>query len=573
MQTIQGARPVTPRGASGLHRIDVPHPSTITCCPPQGTTGRTGCDPPRAVCGVYAPISDGKTVRVHAWVAASGPLAAYEVLARDHNGTPRLVFDPPYQHQFEAVENCLVAGKNLVIMTGTGSGKTEAFLLPILGGLAHQAQSDPESFDQHAMRALILYPMNALVNDQLGRLRRLFGDRRIVDLFRGWGTRPPRFARYTSRTPYPGLRTSKKDSAKLRAFRDFFVDLEERAHDEGSPEQGQALRLIEDLRSRGKWPAKPNLRRWFGQKGAKWQDATGTFVRAVTQPDDSELLTRDEVQVAPPDLLVTNYSMLEYMLLRPIEQTIFDRSREWLKRRSDERFLVVLDEAHLYRGTAGAEVGLLMRRLRDRLGIPSERLQVICSTASFQDHKYAPDFGAQLTGSRADSFSAITASLALRPNSGVGSASDAQVLASLDLGRYYAAATDSERREAVHAFLSHRSIGSEVTTDVALQRALADFPPMSQLVNRTMQEAVRIRELAPLLFPEADGEVADRAVTALIALGAAARETETGLGLLACRVHAFFRGPAWAMGLPEYGMQRGTGERTGRNLRHALQPT
>ena len=384
--------------------------------------------------------------------------------------------------------------------------------------------------------------MNALVNDQLGRLRRLLGDRRIVDLFREWGTRPPRFARYTSRTPYPGLRTPSKDSTKLSAFRDFFVALEERAHNGSSPGQEEARRLISDLKSRGKWPAKPSLRAWFGKKGGRWQDGARTFVRAMTQPDDSELLTRHEVQVAPPDLLVTNYSMLEYTLLRPIERTIFDRTREWLERRPEEKFLVVLDEAHLYRGTAGAEVGLLMRRLRDRLGIPVERLQVICSTASFHDHGYAPDFGAQLTGVRAESFSAITASLALRHGAGAGSAADAQVLASLDLDRYYAAFTDSDRREAVRAFLAHRDIVLEPSADVALHRALSDFPPMSQLVNTTMQKAVRIRELAALLFPQADEEVAERAVTALMALGSSAREAENGLGLLACRAHAFFRG-------------------------------
>ena len=483
----------------------------------------------------------------------SAALAAYEVLSQEQDGAPRLVVDPPYQHQFESVQKCLVGGRNLVIMTGTGSGKTEAFLLPILGGLARQAQADPKSFDHQAMRALILYPMNALVNDQLGRLRQLFGDRRIVDLFRAWGTRPPRFARYTSRTPYPGLRTPNKDSIKLSAFRDFFVALEERAHDDGLPEQEEARRLMGHLKSRGKWPAKPSLRAWFGGKGARWQDATGTFIRAVTRPDDSELLTRHEVQVAPPDLLVTNYSMLEYMLLRPIERTIFDRTRQWLEQRPEEKFLVVLDEAHLYRGTAGAEVGLLVRRLRDRLGIPSERLQIICSTASFNDHGYAPDFGAQLTGNQAESFSAITASLALRPGAGEGSAADAQVLSSLDLDRYYAAATDSEKRETMQALLAHRSIAAELTTDVALHRALAEFPPMSQLVNTTMQEAVRIRELAPLLFPRADKKVAERAVTALVALGSSARDAENGLGLLACRAHAFFRGlpGLWACLNPE----------------------
>ena len=101
-------------------------------------------------------------------------------------------------------------------MTGTGSGKTESFLLPILGKLAREASEEPDAFGgQPAMRALVLYPMNALVNDQLGRLRGLFGDPRLVSLFNSWAGRPPRFGRYTSRTPYAGVRTSQKDSAKL----------------------------------------------------------------------------------------------------------------------------------------------------------------------------------------------------------------------------------------------------------------------------------------------------------------------------------------------------------------------
>jgi hypothetical protein len=99
-------------------------------------------------------------------------------------------------------------------------------------------------------------------------------------------------------------------------------------------------------------------------------------------------------------LLVTNYSMLEYMLMRPIERPIFDRTRAWLENNPKEKFLIVLDEAHLYRGASGAEVGLLLRRLRDRLNIPPDRFQVICATASFKDAVYAPDFGAQLSGFR-----------------------------------------------------------------------------------------------------------------------------------------------------------------------------
>ena len=72
--------------------------------------------------------------------------------------------------------------------------------------------------------------------------------------------------------------------------------------------------------------------------------------------------------------------------------------RDWLQANPEERFLLVIDEAHLYRGAAGAEVALLIRRLRMRLGIPANRLQVICTSASFKDPDNAVTFGAQLTG-------------------------------------------------------------------------------------------------------------------------------------------------------------------------------
>ena len=145
-------------------------------------------------------------------------------------------------------------------------------------------------------------------------------------------------------------------------------------------------------------------------------------------PDDVELLTRSEVQASPPDLLVTNYSMLEYMLMRPIERAIFDKTRDWLEKNPKERFLIVLDEAHLYRGAAGAEVGLLLRRLRDRLNIRRERFQVICATASFKDHNYAPQFGAQLAGVPPETFVPIKGDYAWRPHAAPGTKRDGEVL-------------------------------------------------------------------------------------------------------------------------------------------------
>ena len=457
---------------------------------------------------------------------SSAALKAYLAVSNPQDDLSRLIYDPPYKHQSEAIRGSLIDGRNLIIMTGTGSGKTESFLLPILGKLANEASNSPDTFGQRpAMRALVLYPMNALVNDQLGRLRTLFGDPRIVSLFKSWAGRPPRFARYTSRTPYAGVRTTRKDSAKFKSFDEFYVDIERRARSSDSQEQADAQRLLQTLKERGKWPAKPDLTEWLGEKGSIWQDSrTGTFMRAVTLPDDTELLTRHEVQATPPDLLVTNYSMLEYMMMRPIERSIFDMTRMFLEASPNETFLVVLDEAHLYRGAAGAEVGLLLRRLRDRLGIPPARLQVICATASFNDHAYAPLFGGQLSGLSPDSFLSISGTLALRPHDAHGSDQNADVLAGIDLLRYYEAATDQERLAVIQPLLDHQQAHGDDSPEAALYHALADFPPMGRLINATMKQAVPVADLGHLLFPATAPDKAATAANTLMALGSAARQ-------------------------------------------------
>ena len=471
-------------------------------------------------------------------------LEAYLSVSKKEGDRPQLVYDPPYSHQSDAIRECLIDRQNLVIMTGTGSGKTEAFLLPILGKLAHEANRQPASFNAlEAMRALVLYPMNALVNDQLGRLRGLFGDPRIVELFGSWSARPPRFARYTSRTPYAGMRTAKKDTGRLKSFDEFYADIERKSRSDDSEEREKAQRLLSELKEHGKWPAKPDLVAWLGRKGSRWQNSrTGEFQRAVTLPGDSELLTRHEVQVAPPDLLVTNYSMLEYMLMRPIERPIFDRTREWLERNLEESFLVVLDEAHLYKGASGAEVGLLIRRLRDRLGIAKDRLQVICATASFQDHDYAPEFGAQLSGNPANTFVPITGSLDLKAGEARGTEADAEILSSIDLEQFYGATTDAQRIDAVHQLLEYSGVSVGNTAESALYDALSDFGPMKLLINSTMKEAQPIGGLGKEIFPAAAVEKGDSALTTLMALGSVARKEPNTPGLLPCRIHNFFRG-------------------------------
>lgn len=465
-------------------------------------------------------------------------------LARPDGDLKRVLYDPPYTHQAEALELTTRDGLSLAITTGTGSGKTESFLLPMLAKLAGEAAGSPASFKAPAVRALILYPMNALVNDQLGRLRLLLGDPRVTGQFQAWAGRPARFARYTSRTLYPGVRTREKDQRRLSPIEDFYIDRLNQAEDGSSSQQAEASSLIRELCSRGKWPAKPDLKAWYGPKGAKWKDQNGEFVRAVTRPEDPELLTRHEVLEAPPDVLITNYSMLEYMLMRPLERPVFDATRAWLEDNPAEKFLLVIDEGHLYQGAAGAEVALLLRRLRSRLGIAQDRLQVICTSASFADPDYALRFAAQLSGKDPGDFRTVQGQLALRDPAATGTARDAEALASVPLQDYYGAQTDQERVRAIRGLLDFRNVtpGPGTSPGQALHAALGDWAPMGLLVNKTMQQAMRVSELGAELFPDAAPATADRAASALAALGSAARQSPDDPGLLPCRVHGFFRG-------------------------------
>lgn len=468
----------------------------------------------------------------------------FAALTSKENGREPLLFDPPYTHQATALETTARDGKSLVVMTGTGSGKTESFLLPMLARLATEAANRPDSFATPAVRALVLYPMNALVNDQLGRLRLLLGDDRVTSQFDDWAHRPVRFARYTSRTLYPGVRTAKKDALKLKSISKYYIALLDEAASDGSPRQARSQQLIKELQSRGKWPAKPDLKTWYGT--GDWMDRkTGEPRRAVMLPDDPELLTRHEVLNWPPDVLITNYSMLEYMLMRPLERPIFDATKQWLQDNPDEKFLLIIDEAHLYRGAAGAEVALLLRRLRARLGISAERVQVIATSASFSSKDYARQFAAQLAGKQLDNFAeAITGDLDPRAFDAPGTAADAAVLAGIPMESYYGAEDETTRLAALADLLSYRGIvpEEEATSSAVLHQALSDFPPLARLVNETMRKALPVSKLGELVFPDVDGDLADHAASTLISLGSAARLKDEEAGLLPCRVHAFFRG-------------------------------
>ncbi|TPK87367.1 DEAD/DEAH box helicase [Mesorhizobium sp. B2-4-17] len=319
-------------------------------------------------------------------------------------GSDQLLFDPAYSHQADALEATMrpdAGGTAIVVTTGTGSGKTESFLLPVLARLADEAVYRPTHFSERAVRALLLYPMNALVNDQLGRLRMLFGSSAVRKWFTNTASRPAKFGRYTGRTLYPGMRDGKRDQVRLKTL-EYYLKIEDGARDGNVKDQ----ELVRTLKEKGRWPGKPDsfigafdgLRNWYGKPHQHWEDSNGDPIRAIERADDPELLTRHEIQEASPDLLVTNYSMLEYMLLRPIERKIFADTRTYFEDHPEEKFFLILDEAHLYRGANGTEVAYLIRRLLDRLGLPKSRVIVIATSASFSNAEAAKIFVAGLTG-------------------------------------------------------------------------------------------------------------------------------------------------------------------------------
>jgi ATP-dependent helicase YprA (DUF1998 family) len=284
------------------------------------------------------------------------------------------------------------------------------------------------------------------VNDQLSRIRKLFGDVRASEIISHGRGRPIRFGSYTGRTPYPGPRTSARDRERIEPLFESFYLRVLRHND-----------LRRQLEAIGQWPAK-DLAGFYanheeeirvtasGQRRLRHWDR-----RLHTQPGDRELMIRHEAQESCPDVLITNYSMLEYMLMRPIERSIFAQTRAWLHSDPANELIVVLDEAHMYRGAAGAEVALLLRRLLARLDIPRERVRFILTSASLGQGEDAirtvTEFGRDLTGLSSNSsrpVTVITGSREARAAGAPGSASQAEALAAFDLVAFERRAAEPE---------------------------------------------------------------------------------------------------------------------------------
>lgn len=265
-------------------------------------------------------------------------------------------------HQAEAITHSFkqgqAPGRNVVITSGTGSGKTESFLLPLLLRIAAEAdrwspQPGPiEWWAQQpvktwtplraaenrpaAMRSMILYPTNALVEDQVVRLRR--STRALAQSLPG---RPIWFGRYTGVTP-GGTRIPDKNP---RILREVAATLRATASE------------MDDLVGAG---------------------LSSSDLEQFSDPRQNEMLSRWDMIESPPDVMVTNYSMLNVMLMREFEQPIFAQTRQWLESDPSHVFTLVVDELHLYRGTQGSEVAMILRNFLHRLGLEPDSPQLRC---------------------------------------------------------------------------------------------------------------------------------------------------------------------------------------------------
>lgn len=429
-----------------------------------------------------------------------------------------------YSHQCRAIEH-FVAGKDLIVATGTGSGKTECFLMPVLSSLAVESTRRPKSWSKHGVRTILLYPMNALVNDQLGRLRRLFGNPAVRTGLQRANKRSATFGMYTSRTPYPGTRTTRKDKDRVEGeINKLYFD-------------GMTDDFRSKLKAEGKWPAK-DLEA-FKESNLK------------TGPFDAELITRHEMQDHAPDLLVTNYSMLEYMMLRPLEAPIFQQTADWLATDEENQLTIVLDEAHMYRGSGGAEVAYLLRRLQSRLGVPRNRIRFILTSASLGSSDEArvdiKKFAAKLTGGEPSGFELVTGDIDRRKGGTPADLQTQRVLAAFDFSTILGASTDPAEAQSglislAKAFgflLEAPSLERESLQQHAFE-ILERVPVASLVSERLTNVPTTLTECAEIAFPIEEGRLP--AAESLLALMAFAKDLRKNRPFCPIRSHLFFRG-------------------------------
>lgn len=207
----------------------------------------------------------------------------------------------PFKHQVESWEK-LLNGRSICVTTGTGSGKTECFMVPLVKDLAEEyarRHADGQQPQPEPVQAIFLYPLNALMDDQRTRMSECIE----------CSGQELKFAVYNGNTP-------------------------------------------EDV-----------------------DDVDRNATTALADRRKHEYVLRDEIRDNHPNILFTNPTMLEYLLLRTNDQPILKASQGQLR-------WIVIDETHTFTGAGAAELALLIRRVLDAFGTPKDKVRFATSSAT-----------------------------------------------------------------------------------------------------------------------------------------------------------------------------------------------
>ena len=444
------------------------------------------------------------------------------------------VYQDPYLHQIKALE-AAVDGRDLFVATGTGSGKTECFMWPLMAKLVMEAKESTSTWNMRGVRTIIMYPMNALVSDQVSRLRKLIGDsaNKFIGIFRdtcGDDVRRPQFGMYTGRTPYPGPEPNTSQDRRL----------EKTLARISFPQSESEEKYFEKLMQEGRIPAKADMNSFL--EGIHNS-------RHIPNEEDAELITRFEMQQFCPDILITNYSMLEYMLLRTREAKIWDDTKTWLNSDVNNKLLFVIDEAHMYRGSSGGEVALLIRRLFHKLGITRDRVQFILTTASMpdsseEDRDSVLKFAKELTAASQNAdFCYLTGD---REEISGRLKYDVDFIKFLEAEPACFEDREEIRLQALNAFWN--GVCGSAAPFIDLNTAYAwmydhiiEYRPFHELIKQCRGSAVSLHELAPIVFPDRTEDEALKGISVLLAIAPLAKNSK-GMVLFPARMHMLFKG-------------------------------
>ena len=399
--------------------------------------------------------------------------------------TPEILDRPLHSHQEETFRR-VSKGENVVVATGTGSGKTECFLFPLIDSLLREASAGSLN---PGVRAILVYPMNALANDQLyHRLAPLLcGD--LAD----FGIT---FGRYTGQTP-PGL--SRRKIQEVILSMSFFRE-----------KLG-----------------------WEREVPSNW------------------LLSREEMLRTPPNILVTNYAMLEHILFFPHNEPLLRDARL--------RF-IILDEVHVYGGAQATEVACLLRKLKQRYANNSNPHCIATSASLPEDAgEETLNFASRLFGEPFDSTTGGVVRGERRMHAYLKDAAEQDSFTASEwvmIGKLVAEfknlplsemTTEKWNEMVMHADLSSATINTlpEEGFRAAFTRLFGQEKIIRKVAVKLKEKRAHdFRSLAIELFSKEDPAKAEEALAGVVLIGAYAKPSENAFSLLPARYHYFLNAPA-----------------------------